>query len=42
MFYARVDEFWRKERKYRYLEEKEQYRKYRMEANKAGQYGTHG
>ena len=25
MYYARVDEFWRKEEKYRYLEEKEQY-----------------
>ena len=25
MFYARVDEFWRKEEKYRYLEEKDQY-----------------
>ena len=25
MFYTRVDEFWRKEAKYRYLEEKEQY-----------------
>ena len=25
LFYARVDEFWRKERKYRYLNEKDQY-----------------
>ena len=25
IFYARVDEFWRKEEKYRYLDEKEQY-----------------
>ena len=25
MFYARVDEFWRREEKYRFLDDKEQY-----------------
>ena len=33
--YARVDEFWRKEDKYRYLDSKEHYRKHRMEADNA-------
>ena len=37
LLYARVDEFWRKEEKYRYLDKKEQVWKYRMEKNYAGQ-----
>ena len=32
-FYANVDEFWRKEQKYRYLDEKEQYSNIEWEAD---------
>ena len=35
IFYARVDECWRKEDKYRYLDSKQHYRKHRMAADNA-------